>query len=168
MSVSGALKLAVLLPFSVVFLVFLAASADLIGEGQAQWVAMSVVVLSLWASLNIKCPRCAQMAGITWYGTSPFNRRCQRCGLDLSKVRWRGDRPHDTDVASDGLTRYESGASAPPEMTKSLILILVGSFAAILSAMVLLTQRRLYVQVALTTIVATSVLTIVLWRWRQR
>jgi hypothetical protein len=167
-SVSGALKLTALLPFIGFFLALGASIAGLISSDHVVLGAVTGLVLGLIAVWAIRCPRCRQLAMITKYGTSPWNRQCERCGLDLSKVQLFGRVPDGPDVALDGREVGSMVGKTLTSISAGGVVFVLTAIAAVLLVVTLPARQASVGQVAFATVIGGNILVLVAWRMIRR
>ena len=169
MSVSGALKLTALLPVIGFFLALGASIAGLISIDHVFFGGGGTgLVLGLIAVWAIRCPRCGQLAMITKHGTSPWNRQCERCGLDLSKVQLFGSVPDGPDVAPDGREVGSMVGKTLSSISAGGVVFVLTAIAAVLLVVTLFARQASVGQVAFATVIAGNILVLVAWRMIRR
>jgi len=104
---------------------------------------------------------------ITKHGTSPWNRQCERCGLDLSTVQLFSRVPDGPDVALDG---REVGSIFGKTLTISAggVVFVLTAIAAVLLVVNLFARQASVGQVAFATVIGGNILVLVAWRMIRR
>ena len=125
-------------------------------------------MLGLIGALAIRCPRCGELAMITKYGTSPWNRQCQRFGLDVSKVQLSSRAPDEPDVAIDGREVDSTRAKALKSISTGGVVFVLTAVAAVLLVVTLSARQASVAQVALATLIGGNILVLVAWRMIRR
>jgi len=167
-SVSGALKVIALLPVIGMFLALGASSAGLISSDHVIVGAVTGLVLGLIGVWAIRCPRCGQLAMITRYGTSPWNRQCERCDLDLAKVRLFGRVPDGPDVALDGREVGSVVGKTLTSISAGSVVFVLTAIAVVLLVVTLFARQASVGQVAFATVIGGNILVLVAWRIIRR